>query len=531
MRPKPKGCSAARSEVEDAFATAADCSAVIDRVMISLIQLTAGVDEAHHMYEVLFVRWEEPEGPIRRGRPVRLDSQGRIFYNLPFAVRVESYPVDSTIVIIANTPVPMAKVTARFRHPMPAFAVLLRRLFQCRAYPAPRHVDGDESDDACIVCGVAAAAEVGGAFRATNQPDVLSFACGWCAKAWHRPCADFLSRRFQHLGEGAEAGAFTAPLASAMTALTKMVESFCSPPWGRDVTMPAGRVLGRRGITCPPCAISKACRGMSRPCSNPIHGYRCGLGFQCCLGVRTPGGGRATEGDPADKQSNGALLNSLASNATCVWVLSLSPPPPQYGEPRHLRFEAASGAGASRCRPDFAHRCGPIGCSATDGRCAHLGGACGRRAGRGAVVRDTGVSWPPSGQPILSLPIRWEGARGWGTIGGTLARRASIASALAARIGVVGAAFGPAMPTRGPRKHRLGFASCQRREFGWRLGLRQDGCMSLHLAMIWSIMRYPYSQNMAMIFPCFEMVFPTFGNVCFINIQFPSIGNVGRPNL
>lgn len=172
--------------------------------MISLIQFDSdagagagdndGDDELNR--QILFVRWESVSADPRLARLVRLDAQDRIIYNVPFAVAVQSFPVARTTVIVADLPAEMVKATARFRQPMPPFAVLLRRVCWRRCFPGPLFADTDLCVDVerCAVCAAALASNPDCMSSAPGADEPM-FACKTCASTWHLPCAAAVAAR------------------------------------------------------------------------------------------------------------------------------------------------------------------------------------------------------------------------------------------------------------------------------------------------------------------------------------------------
>lgn len=198
MHHETKGCAAARSKVDSAFAQAAERNEPLVPGVISLVEIVddgAADDGEDANVQVVFVRWEKTVGDPRQGRRVRLDSLGRVIYNVPYMVPVENFAAATTKVIVPRIPVVMLKATARFRVPMPAFAVLLRRV------TLARRCSGLTSDGAeCVVCtAVSQTPELAG--LETYGADVRAYRCRSCAQDWHEPCA---AVAFCLAGPGAE---------------------------------------------------------------------------------------------------------------------------------------------------------------------------------------------------------------------------------------------------------------------------------------------------------------------------------------
>ena len=148
------GCSDGRATVRDSFDFALHHSkTTIEVGTMSLIQYSKGSDEdGVRDSELIFVRWESTRGNPRRARRVRLDSEGRIVYNVPFMVVVEEFSVENTLILISTLSVDMLKLTQRFRPNMPRQVVFLKRHYLAKLFPGPMLV-GPESleEDRCKV--------------------------------------------------------------------------------------------------------------------------------------------------------------------------------------------------------------------------------------------------------------------------------------------------------------------------------------------------------------------------------------------
>ena len=136
------------------------------------------------------MRWESTRGNPRRARRVRLDSEGRIEYNVPFMVVVEEFSVENTLILISTLPVALLKRKQRFRPKMPSQAIALKRHYLARLFPCPMLMAPESlEEDRCKVC-VLASRLVQKAFSAEHEV----YVCSSCLCSWHNVCAKFVAQ-------------------------------------------------------------------------------------------------------------------------------------------------------------------------------------------------------------------------------------------------------------------------------------------------------------------------------------------------
>ena len=129
---------------------------------------------------VFFVRWETA-GRFTACRPVRLDNQGRIIFNVGFMVKVIT--PTSHRMIIKNTSAYMLKSTARFRADMPGWCLVMRDLAEAL------QVRGPIADATCAFCKVCEQEGVEPVLRPGSFQYEPVYRCSRCIVQWHHTCA------------------------------------------------------------------------------------------------------------------------------------------------------------------------------------------------------------------------------------------------------------------------------------------------------------------------------------------------------
>jgi hypothetical protein len=206
-----RGCERGRGDVSRATADAEPyLRTPLEAGMISLIEYTSEPDPVDGTYnwEVLFVRWESVLGNPRSARQIRLDDQDRIIYNIPFVVPVSFFRVERTKVIVADLPVVMHKRVARFRSPMPPFALVLHWHASALRSPGPLHGKGR-----CVLCKLAV--ELGVACGAVYGDGRDLFVCHSCLCPWHDICTFFAASLGSHGDVDVDLTGFVCPMCSA----------------------------------------------------------------------------------------------------------------------------------------------------------------------------------------------------------------------------------------------------------------------------------------------------------------------------
>ena len=124
------------AKLEDAQEQAQRYNLHIQDDSISLIIDKSGSeDEGVENHNALFVKWHRvAEGSAR---PVRLDRQMRIIYNVPYMKPLKTYNIVNITFIVKRLPVFMFKSKASGRMTMPPWALLLQAWEQAKIFPGP----------------------------------------------------------------------------------------------------------------------------------------------------------------------------------------------------------------------------------------------------------------------------------------------------------------------------------------------------------------------------------------------------------